>query len=512
MAFEPKYDVIKNDYKKKIGAYQVVVEARLRPDGGVGISKVLSITCDTRISNSEALSGEARTGGTVVFKVLFSDGEGKLHCLEDTAEFSEKISDACITPVSRLNFSAAVLDTDTVNVTQSEIKLAAVVEVCAEIFASDSAGYLTGGGGEIYTQVEKIEHSSLITNLSDEFLVSDEAEPKEAVAKILITEAAAFLTDVKPALDSILLSGRIIGAVTYETDDAQIKTYNIAQEFSQEVPALGTRDEHKVCASVKVKKFVVRYEPLDEAGEKGIFKTDCAIEVSGAVFNDITAEAVTDAFSIDSEIQIAGESFTVNKYCETLRREEKIEGTAALDAGMPNIDNILTISASRVNIANAYADAGKIVLEGVVATSVIYYNNEFETRNSVTVELPYSVAVPAQNITGAHTVIARATAVSLNAKPKRGAEVDITAYVMFETEIYSGSLCYVIKEINIGAARDSGLAAIAIHIAKEGQTLWEVAKALTTTPEIIMTQNPNLKLPFAGGERVMVYRSIRAKF
>jgi hypothetical protein len=47
-----------------------------------------------------------------------------------------------------------------------------------------------------------------------------------------------------------------------------------------------------------------------------------------------------------------------------------------------------------------------------------------------------------------------------------------------------------------------------MHIAKSGETLWETAKALSATPEVIMEQNGEITLPFKGGEKVIIYRHL----
>ena len=56
--------------------------------------------------------------------------------------------------------------------------------------------------------------------------------------------------------------------------------------------------------------------------------------------------------------------------------------------------------------------------------------------------------------------------------------------------------------------RELPSSAISIHIAKSGETLWDVAKALGSTPELVMLQNPDITLPLSGGERVIVYRHL----
>ena len=67
---------------------------------------------------------------------------------------------------------------------------------------------------------------------------------------------------------------------------------------------------------------------------------------------------------------------------------------------------------------------------------------------------------------------------------------------------------YIITELDLGEERALPTGAVAIHIARKGETLWEAAKALGTTPENVLLQNPGITLPLSGGERVVTYRCL----
>ena len=129
MAFEPVYDVVRLSSRKRIASAQTVAEARLLPAPGTVIARVLSITAETKVGASEVFAGEARYGGRVDFTVLFVDVDGKNHTVTHSAEFSDKIESPRIGAGMQASFSGEVLDTDVVNVSSSEIKLAAVVEI-----------------------------------------------------------------------------------------------------------------------------------------------------------------------------------------------------------------------------------------------------------------------------------------------------------------------------------------------------------------------------------------------
>jgi hypothetical protein len=191
---------------------------------------------------------------------------------------------------------------------------------------------------------------------------------------------------------------------------------------------------------------------------------------------------------------------------------EKIEGTAALDAGMPYMDTITAVCGGRMNIANTFVEKDKVRIEGLVNTGVIYWNRETDSRHSVQVEVPFSLTLNVPNVTEGCEVFAKGMICDITARPRKGIEIDITAPVTVHIQVFEVKDGCCVKEVELGAERDLKMSAIAVYITKEGETLWDVAKALCTTPELIMSYNPGLKMPLAGGEKILVYRQHCAKF
>ena len=122
------------------------------------------------------------------------------------------------------------------------------------------------------------------------------------------------------------------------------------------------------------------------------------------------------------------------------------------------------------------------------------------------VELPFSLKVAVPRLKEDDETYARGEVISASLKIRRGNEIDVRAEVAFEVCAAASSTKCVITELTEGEARIIPTAAISVHVARPGESLWDVAKATGTTPEAVMAQNPDLELPLKGGERVIVYR------
>ncbi len=510
MAFEPIYEVINCDYKKRLSAAQIVAECRLTPDS-VKISKVLAISAEAAVDSFESLSGEANFSGSVSFKVIFVDEEGKNHCIDHSTPFHDKMTDGSITPSLKCMASAAVMDTDTVSVSPGEIRLATVVEITAEAILCERAEFLKSAGSDVYTQEEELPLCNKSADFKGDWSISEEVDPKFNIVKIMTCDSSGLMTAVKTGMDCVTVEGRIISIITMETEGGLIKTLSHTASFTEEIAAGGARSDDLADGAVYLNSASVTLDK-DVSGEKDILRLDFKVSAAGAVFRTGSVKAVVDAFSVRNEIKISSESFPMTKFLLNKSYFDRVEGSATLELNMPEVDNILSVCASRLTITGAAALDNKIVLEGLVNTSVIYYNAAANSKNSIAVELPYSLTFNQEGSSENQVLIVKGIVGAGSAKIKRTNEIEISVEVCYNVSFYESSDAYVIKELTLGEERAQSKSAIAIYVTRGGETLWDVAKALMTTPELIMQQNPSLKLPLPSGTRVMVYKQLEAEF
>lgn len=509
MASEPKYEEVNAEYFKSLAPAQVAVEARMQPETDARIAKILTISTNCEIVSFEPLDGEVRYSGRVNFKVLFIDIEGATGSMDYNADFTDKILDKVISPSSELFMEAAILDTDTVSVTQTDLKLSVAVEVRCKAMASEKVNYIKEGTEDIYTQTEELSFDTISSRASDSFYVTEEFEPKDNVVNVLLCEAVNIPTEVKCGLDCVIFSGMIDLNVIYTAENGLIKNENFSVDYSQECKSMGAKIDDRVVYMMKISGFSILLTD-DIGSERKIIKGDFSLHAEAKTLTEVKTVAVVDAFSVAKEIKITGESITTPKFVECVRLDEKVEGTAALGENLPSIDKVICVTSSRAQLANIFNEGNKLTLEGVINTSIIYWNNEYETRNSVSVELPYSVTVKCDLPEEKLSFDGNAYVLNISARPRKNNEVELNATVKFCVNVYTEKVGYFLKEIEISGTKVTRETAIAVYITREGEKLWDVAKALCTTPQNIMAQNPELKEPMPAGERILIYRQISA--
>lgn len=496
MAFEPIYEVAVLDGLQKLCSGQVVAEAKLVPPHGDEIAKILGVSAIADVVATEVFTGEARIKGKVDFKVFYSDAEGQSRCLDYSAEFTDKITCDAITS-GRPCVIAKVLDTDIVSASGSEVKLAAVVET--ELFGQTSGRikYLVKGGDGIYSHEKTLSGTKVVSSFGSSTEVT--AETEAPAEEIECAESRVCVTKATASANVVTVEGYVVGDIIYRGKDG-VGHINLKTPYSVEIEADGAGEGNKVWAVsriVEAKATVIN-------GEQTTILVSYEIDVCGYVLEEKSFEVITDVFSVKNELVKSNEQieYSVNKGCVYF--EDEVNGSVTLDADLPIVDSIITPLGSSVILSNVYSSDGKIVIEGLVRTNIIYYSGESNSTNAVAVELPFSIV----RQDGDGEVYATAEVLGVYAKIRRGNEIDVRAELAVCMSVSEKAYINIITDLAEGDQIAVPASAISMHVASKKETLWDVAKVLGAAPETVTEQNPELVFPLEGGERIICYRKL----
>ena len=499
MAFEPKFSELTPAYPQRLAAGQAVVEARLLP-AGYTVEKVLSASAAVTVTAGETFTGEARYAGKATFRVLLLDGDGVYRALDYVADFSDKLTGPGITAGTQPILSCSVLDTDIVMATASEIKLACVVEVSLTGVVTESIHCLTDGGEGVYTHDDRMNYTRLSGAGRESHNYSDTVQAA-GVDEILFCEPRALIVKRAADTDCVTVEGLIVNDILVRSGE-QVASLRSETPFTAQLTAAGTRPSDICEAWVRVAECGVS---LVE-GEQAAIACDYTLAFDCMAFCEDAENPVCDAFCVENELLIEGRELKMPCPLGAETFFERVEGKITLDEAMPAADKISAVCGSRLSLTGAVALEGKLTVEGMAAMGIVYLSEDGK-RASAAVELPFSITVSAPLKEG-DEVRARGCVTNVEVKVRRSGELDVKADIAVEYESYRPENKYIIENIALGDAHSLPTGAVSIHIARKGETLWEAAKALGTTPENVLLQNPDLTLPCAGGERVLTYRCL----
>ncbi|MCI9031473.1 MAG: DUF3794 domain-containing protein [Clostridia bacterium] len=503
MAFEPIYDTAVFDTFRKLGTGQAVVEARLLPRPEIRIAKVLSTSSSVGISAAEAFSGEARYSGRVNFKVLFETTEGTAEELDYNADFSDKVEANGIGASTKTIFSANILDMDIIAAEEDVIKLAAVVEVTLYGCTREDIKYLARGGDGVYTHEDRVNCSALASETDETFIISDTLEIGAGV-EILGAESRVFTYKRTAEDDSVTFAGEAVVDLTLKNADGAISCKSVAIPVEQQCRADGARERDAVTGGLKIKDCAVTVS--GEENER-VAEIELTLKAECMSFRSLEMLPAVDVFCLENELLPTVESVVVGCPKNDITLESTVEGSVAIEDKLPLADTVLGTFGSRVNVSTATAEAGRVKIEGLLGTNIVYFSAERGSSNTVYAQVPFSLTLSA-DVEEGDTLGAQAGVKDVSVKIRRGNELGIRAEVVVSLSVIAEETQIVITELKLGEARPPRRAAISVHIASNGETVWDAAKALGITPEEVVRQNPDVSMPCSGGERLRAFRRI----
>ncbi len=506
MNFNAIFEKVQSGHLRSLAKTQTVVECKITPAHGVMISKVLSITADAKVNIAEVFTGEARFSGMVNFSALITSGEQREYALCGNADFSDKVESGAIASDMSVDLIAEVLGVEVTSVSGNELKLATVVEISLLAPVSTAVDCLSLESEGAVLKSELVKCGSLIAKQRAQTTLSATFEEKNMVKPLLITHRA-IITDKKASVDAVKIEGVILTEVVGEREGDLIVSKIVETEFLEEFPALNASVGDTVTADLSLTGEVV-----EEEGEGVVLSLEYAIAFSYSVYACTTKEVVVDAFSPEYELKLKREEAIFSAFKASELYRERIDGSVTLKNEMPLVDSILACPSMRINLTQSRVLEGEVIAEGILYGNIVYYSAESNSKNSLSIELPFSRSLSVSGAVEGDGARVSAKVLGTQVKIRRGNEIELKCEVIFDILLEEEQKCALVTEVAQGDARQNCGGALRVHTVESGESLWEVAKTLCAHPDEIRRQNEQVIFPLTGGEKIIFYKKLDKKY
>lgn len=460
------------------------------PRGVDGVMRVLSLSVDGKALSHAVNDGFVDVNGRAEFKLIYLDLDSAVCSANYNADFSVRL-DGDVTREDKVDVCIKVVEW---SVSSSDaLTISAVVKVDGNVTKTMPLNILTGAEDSFVT-TDILTIPTLVATTSYSFPVDEETTVHE-VQKVLSLDTKCSLTSAK-ATDKVLdLSVDTVAIVTYLEDGIiRTATFNVASAESVSIEDLCEGDIVKVTPYVKSGRIVLH----GVTGENILrFEGEIGVNIDATRLEEI--EAVKDIFSLTHHTTTTNENTALTYFVGSGYYTEKIQGETTLPRGEDTA--LIGVPANTVFIAKTLCDDG-LTVEGVATTEIIYSSGD--ELYSARAEIPYSVRLDGDF---SDTVKARATVIDSSVKIK-GDKAEITLTIAFNTKCYVTDQINYISAVELGEEREVNRSGLSIYVANDGDTPWDVCKALTATPEQILAQNPNVTYPLKYGDKIIYFRRI----
>lgn len=498
-------EILMNDYCREFAAGTATIECNIDSSSKGGVGKLLSVAASIKSATVDKNGDSAKVMATLNCKVVFLNKAGEFDSFDYLCDFSQAVSQTngeySLQNFNHLWAVCGVADIDS-SVAGEMIKVQSVVNI--KIFGILAAKSECISDTEENIICKKVEVSTqTLTNISEQAIELEESfDTGCTVDKILYQDVSAMINSTKTMDGKCLVSGNICGNLCYLSEGV-VTSKNFNTPFSEELTCEGMTENDK--ANVFVKNCECKIVLTGMEGENVILmQTKVVVRID--CFRIENRQIVTDAFLSDFEIETEEEKCEFGIQDKTYNLFDKIVGSAEIGDDMIGVSKVICTSLSRNILVNTYYDDGKIIVEGVLAVNVVYLTVE-DNPQSILIELPYSLQFDEVIEGNDKKLFAEAIVDNLFAKVKRDREFEVTANISITINSISCKKCKAIKNIVLTDIKKGNGFSIVVYNCQEGDTLWDVAKAIGTTEENIAMQNCNLDENLAG-KKIVYYRQI----
>lgn len=473
---------------------------------------------DVEISQG-ATTGRLMVKGTLVFNILYlcGDEHRPVHNITGKIPFDEMINmeedcsgeDPVVTCILE-DLTVGLINSRKLNV-KSIISLSVAIE---ETYDEETAI-----GIEEALDIEhinkKIEITSVAVSKKDIYRIKDEVQlpsSKNNISEILYEEVNINSVEIRLLEDKISLKGVVPIFVLYSCDDeeAPMDYFDGEVPFSAIIDCNGCSEEMieninftMISKEIQIKK--------DSDGEDRMIDLEIVLDLNIKIYGIHEPEILYDIYSPTKEIMpIIREAEYENLLIKN-NSKYKISDQIIVEDKSPRILQICH-AAGNIKIDNIVMNKDGLEVEGVIEVGILYISED-DTRpiNAYKGIVHFIEEVEVKGIEASSIYDIKPSIDKLSVMMLDGQEIEIKAVINLNTIVFEQITERIITDIEVeelDAQKLQGMPGVIGYIAKDGDTLWGIAKANYTTREVIKNINNMEKDTVNKGDKLIIMKKV----
>lgn len=483
---------------------QTVVDGEVALPGGIrDEAHILHTGARLALDDVQLQQDRMTLDGTVVFQVLYTQGDDALRALEATSAFTHQLPLPGADVHMRAQTTGQVLEASA-QATGGRLLLHAALSLGGRALESTPVAVVTGVHGVDGLQVKPatltlMQHGGAATAsalLREEF----DLPASLGIQETLYARARPIVRQISGGEGRTMVEGDMNLDVYHASalPDKPLVVTRHTIPFEQSVE-IGSTEGEEFQPRVTLKDVAV--SSIDAGEGARLLRTETVINVEGLVSNQLTLDTLADLYTL------SGDMVTLEREPLTILSSETVSQTTQSDKlifelpeGAQPVRSVLAAFIQPV-LAQSQPLGDRQRVEGLLHASVVYLPFGGEAPVSVSQDVPFQALFQGALPDGAW--------VTLDAQ-----EVDAAALTADRVELQY-KLCMDADACMMDAAvLPTGAQAVAAPAARSGitlvypqpgESLWDLARRYRVTSESIQSVNPTLKAP-QPGQAVLVFQ------
>lgn len=475
------------------GSNEQPIDAELTlPDYCSDIGKILKCRAVPRVT-SRIIRGDGLTvEGITRIIVLYSEGKNStLCCYEHEIPFSAVYK---LREIPANAKTTAFIRPEYINcraVSQRKLDIHGAFTVFAKVNVGSETEILSNAeGAGVKVRCGKCNISSLAGAAQSTFTVSEAleiADDKASIGSVIRNDGRIKITECKAISNKLVVKGEATLELVYCGESGEgVQHMNYTIDFNEFIDVPGIDDECMWDIACECTGVDIGLR-TDSNGEYRRMNADIHVFADVKAYKDISADIVSDAYSVDYEIETERRQLKFTRFCGIL--SDSVTAPMLIETGetlFSAIDDVkCEVTDCRITTGEGRANVRGTVSVGIIGKDMegacAYCEKLVEfTSESV---MDFNAENPRFD---QHIEVAGCSyVITGSGKPEVRLNLGINAAVY--DEVVVSAICAITPDESRPKA--NGDAAVVMYCADAGENLWDIARAHNTGMETIMEDN-----------------------
>ena len=437
------------------------------------------------IYKKEIIEGKIRLDGGVNTYIVYQadDENGSVRSLNVNLDFTQMIDMENAKPEMNLNIKVSLKNIECKVINGRKINLKAFIEVETIISANEEIQVINGVNlSGIQTLSKNLSVNSIIgrgtvKTYAKDTLVIDNIDNLSEIMKV---DFNLLNKDIKVSYNKVLAKADLSVKLLYLTEDSRINSVQSTIPVMSFIDMEGVTENDSYNTQYEIKNVVVKPNNVDEHS----VYVEVELEVCCEAYKNQEINIIQDLYSPKANVM-----FT-QKQINVMEKRVSTQGTCNIKEKqiLPEIGSSKIYEVEvQANITKQTVLNDKILYEGTINLNYIYgEENKLSTKKA---EIPFNYNMEFKGIVPNSEITTNLDVAEQNFIIEADGEIEVNIDLEFNTTLITKAVINIIDDINIDETVTNNTCSLAIYYAKEGDTIWKIAKKFGSTMDEIIRIN-----------------------
>lgn len=459
------------------------------PDYCPGISRIFKCIVIPRIVSKNINGAIANIEGSFTVNIIYTDADKRMCAYEYQSPFSKSFEIGNDGNDIHLQAKIKMEYVNCRAVTERRIDIHGAAGISIKVFERRKTDIITDyDDADTQLKRESIPATTPMGFAEKYLMLEEEIEIGQAqlpVRTLLRYDTAVLIRECKLLNEKAVVKGEITLTVLYNTDSEKIQTVRAVLPFSQLIELAGAGEQCGCDAVVNICSLELKPR-TGISGETRSFSMNAKLLVSVTAFCDREIDAVLDAYSRKSELEIKKNDVTFKRVCKKLSEVCQCKSEISFsDITLSGISDIWC----DIHNSNVKFSDEDIIIEGKANACVIAID-ENGHPNFYDKVIDFNCSYPIGQIKGAccdPDVEIKSVSYTMLGNDKIEVRLEIGIFAC----VYSVDAVPIVTALTKGEVRPytSDRGAMTIYFAAAGEHVWDIARHYRSSVEEICQIN-----------------------